>query len=489
MNGKGRRQEYARSRAGGTATPTALPGLLDRAHRRTTLGIVVLTSLVAFESLAVATAMPYAATHFDALAWYALAFASTLAASAVGIAIAGAWSDARGAATPTWFAIATLMLGLLLSGLAQDFWLLLVGRVVQGLGVGAIGVTLYVLAATAYPQRLHGRVLSSMSTAWVVPALVGPAVSGVIVSSVGWRWVFLLAALASIPAAALLAPALRSANNGSGKSVIHGTTIAWATLAATGLAIAHLSAHGGPAGIQTLALGGGLALLAMGARRLLPSGTGRLARGLPSVIAVRALAAAAFFSAEAFVPLLLIERYGYSATGAGMSLTGAAVGWALGAQCYSRLSCAERPPEGTLHLGAALMLGGLGVILAVLVLRLAPVLVVLAWSMMGLGMGLQRPALGVLVIRFSPPDAIGDGASALQMGDAIATATALAVTGAAFAALHTPAPGLAYLVVFAVSVALLVLVLIGAGRVMPAARPEPSAGPSATATGGSPTRA
>ena len=48
-----------------------------------------------------------------------------------------------------------------------------------------------------------------------------------------------------------------------------------------------------------------LVLLVACARHLLPTGTLRLGRGLPSVIAMRGIAASAFFAAEAFLPLLL----------------------------------------------------------------------------------------------------------------------------------------------------------------------------------------
>ncbi|MEM9387761.1 MAG: MFS transporter [Pseudomonadota bacterium] len=454
--------------------------LLAPAYRRATLGIVVLTSLVAFESMAVATAMPIAATQLDALSWYALAFASTLAASAVGIAIAGIWSDARGPSAPTWCAIGALVLGSALAGLADHLTLLLVGRVVQGLAVGAIGVTLYVLAASSYPASMHGRVLSAMSTAWVLPALIGPAISGLIVGTLGWRWVFLLVALASAPAAMLLAPILKSSEARRGQLAPRaGSRVGWSIVAAGGLALTHASGHSAGASSQALSLVMGLGLLALGARALLPAGTLRLARGLPSVVAVRALAAAAFFSAEAFVPLLLIERYAFSAGLAGLSLTGAALGWASGAHWYSR-GRQERDPRGVLHLGAFIMFTGLLLIVAVLAFALPPTLVIVAWSIMGLGIGMQRPALGVLLIRLAPPGAIGASASALQMGDAIAIAATLAITGGAFAALHDTTAGLAYGLVFAVSMGLLAIAAVGAERVLAPRGTRKSRSPSVT---------
>ena len=56
----------------------------------------------------------------------------------------------------------------------------------------------------------------------------------------------------------------------------------------------------------------GLTTIVVASRRLLPAGTLRAERGLPSVIALRGIASAAFFGAEAFIPLLLVTVRGFS---------------------------------------------------------------------------------------------------------------------------------------------------------------------------------
>lgn len=75
------------------AQPTSI---LAAPYRAATLGMVALVSLNAFESLAVAAAMPTVARELNGLPLYALAFGGTLATSVVGMTAAGRWSDRRG---------------------------------------------------------------------------------------------------------------------------------------------------------------------------------------------------------------------------------------------------------------------------------------------------------------------------------------------------------------------------------------------------------
>src|SRR5690606_11807854 len=67
------------------------------------------------------------------------------------------------------------------------------------------------------------------------------------------------------------------------------------------------------------------ALAIVFARKILPAGTLRLARGLPSGLVFRTLLSFIFFGAEAFVPLGLSTLRGFSPTGAGLVLTGASL--------------------------------------------------------------------------------------------------------------------------------------------------------------------
>src|SRR5205085_3187106 len=99
--------------------------------------------------------------------------------------------------------------GLLIAGIAPHMALFVLGRLVQGLGAGAIAVSLYVVAGQAYAPELRPRLFGAISAAWVVPALVGPVVAGAVTSSLGWRWVFLGLLPVVVAGLLLVLPAVR----------------------------------------------------------------------------------------------------------------------------------------------------------------------------------------------------------------------------------------------------------------------------------------
>src|SRR5688572_8578027 len=116
------------------------PGLLW-----TTIGSIALVFLGAFESLAVTTIMPTIARELDGEALYSLAFSGTLAASVIGMVVAGRLADDAGPVRPLLIALVVFVAGLALSGTALTMEAFVIGRVLQGLGNGGITVALYVV--------------------------------------------------------------------------------------------------------------------------------------------------------------------------------------------------------------------------------------------------------------------------------------------------------------------------------------------------------
>src|SRR6201991_1856851 len=190
------------------APPTE--GILAPPYRAATIGMVALISLIAFEALAVTTAMPTVARELNGLKAYALAFGGVLATSVIGMALSGRWSDRKGPAPAVWTGLLGFVAGLLIAGFAHNMPTLLIGRLVQGLGAGCLSPALYVIVARLYPESLRPKVFASFSAGWVIPALIGPAISGAFVEHVGWRWVFLAVPVLALPAAAALRQPLRS---------------------------------------------------------------------------------------------------------------------------------------------------------------------------------------------------------------------------------------------------------------------------------------
>ncbi|MGW0501715.1 MFS transporter [Micromonospora sp. NPDC003241] len=477
-----------------TATASA-PGLASAETifatrlRAMTVGSVALVSLLAFEALAVGTAMPTVARALDGLALYGIAFGGPFAAGVVAMVISGIWCDARGPRWPMWSGLGGFVVGLLLAGSAITMGTLVVGRIVQGFGSGLLSVALYVIVAKAYPEHLHRRIFAAFAAAWVVPSLVGPLLAGLVVEHVGWRWVFLAVPVVAVPAVLLVHPGLRSIGagraTGAGRSPdgpasgVDGpvrpatgpsgplTRIGWACGAGVSAALLHIG--GQQRGATAVALvASALVGLLVCAPRLLPGGFLRAGRGLPTVVGLRGLASGAFVGAEVVIPLMLSRERGFSPTAAGLVLTTGAVAWSFGSWLQGRVraprSRATLPRTGLACITVGVAVVGLTVVPAV------PVGVgVAGWAMAGTGMGLLYPSLSVLTLELSAPGEQGRNSSSLQLCDSLAAAVVLALTGAVLAAGAAPGPG-SYGVTLAAAAGLALVGALLAGRVVPGVR-------------------
>ncbi|WP_243710372.1 MFS transporter [Micromonospora sp. KC213] len=444
--------------------PSPVAHLYDPRLRAMTVGIVALVSLLAFEALAVGTAMPTVARALDGLPLYALAFGGTFAAGVFAMVLSGIWCDVRGPRVPMWSGVGLFVVGLLLAGSAAGMGQLVVGRAVQGFGSGLLSVALYVVVGQAYPERLRRKVFAAFAAAWVVPSLVGPALAGLIVEHLGWRWVFLAVPAVAVPAALLVQPGLRGLRRPAVARLPVGALarIGWAAGAGVSAALLH---HGGQQrGASAVPLVvAALVGLACCAPRLLPAGFLRAGRGLPTVIGLRGLAAAAFAGAEVVIPLMLSRERGFSPTSAGLVLTVGALAWSVGSWLQGRLP-APRSSATFPRAGLACVTVGAALVTLSVWPALPVAVAVCGWAVAGAGMGLLYPSLSVLTLELSAPQEQGRNSSSLQLGDSLFAATVLALTGAVLAAGPVPGPG-EYAAMLAVAASCALLGLILAPRV------------------------
>jgi MFS family permease len=460
----------------GDTVSSALPGTTHAPHgpfaadyRGVTLGMVALVALGAFESLAVSTAMPSVVADLGGIALYATAFAGPIATSVIGLTLAGFWADRRGPVAPLLVGVALFVAGLVVAGLAPSMLVLVAGRIVQGVGSGLYSVVLYVIVARVYPEQVRPRVFAAFAAAWVVPGVVGPSLAGLVVEHAGWRWVFLGVPALAVPAVAALWPALV----GMRAEAVVGkpdTAPPRARRRAVGLAVLTaagvLALHRGGQSHGAVELGwlvAGVVATSFALPRLLPAGTLRSARGLPTVVALRGLLSAAFFGSEVFLPLLLQTHHGLSPAGAGAVLTFGALTWSVGSWARGR-SLGGWSDAGWVRFGALAI--GVGVVLAgLLALDGTPVAVGFAgWAVTGLGMGAAFPTLSVLLLRLSAPHEQGVNSAALQLMDAAGVALVLALVGSLFTALGGPVTSQSFVAGFAVSIALAALAAVIAPR-------------------------
>ncbi|MCW2817371.1 MAG: transporter [Marmoricola sp.] len=411
-------------------------GILSSTYLATTVGMFGLIAFVAFEAMAVTTVMPSVARDLDGFGLYALSFAAPLASGVVGMVAAGMWSDRVGPRVPLLMAMALFSLGLLVCGTAPSMEVLVAGRVIQGLGGGALVVGVYVVVGLVYPSVLQPAIFASFAAAWVLPALFGPGLAALVAGAVGWRWVFTGTIAVVLLALVLIAPTLRRMAAHPEGTTTSVSRLGWAFVAA--VAVLALELLGSADGLARVGAVVALLLVLVGLARLLPVGTLTGRRGLPAVVATRGLLSASFFCAEAYVVYVLQDRWGLSVGQAGVALTLVGVVWALASQVQSRLGT-RISHEGAMRWGTTVVLAGLLGLLATVALRaggsdLPAVLPIAAYVLAGAGMGFAYPRTSVAMLAESTDRDRGLNSSALSVADSLGAALALSVSGVAFAA-------------------------------------------------------
>ncbi|TCP52103.1 putative MFS family arabinose efflux permease [Tamaricihabitans halophyticus] len=412
-----------------TTTTDAGPGtLFDRDHRGATIGILLLVTLVAFEHMGVTTAMPTMVAELDGARLYSWPFTAFLATSVLGTVLSGRLCDARGPVSALLAGPLVFLLGLVVAGSATQMSWLLVGRCLQGFGAGTLVVAVYVLIALVYDERIRPAMFAANAAAWVVPALLGPTVSGLVTAWLSWRLVFLGLVPLVIVGVLLLAKVLRQlpSTEPAPREQRRKHVVPAAFAAAIGVtALTWATQHPSTGALVYGAVGVGLLAFAM--RVLLPRGTLRAKPGLPTVVLARGLLAAGFATVEAFLPLTLSSVHGYSPAAAGIPLTIGALGWSAASYWQGRKPDLSRGQ--LLRIGFCLLAVGLAVCWFV-----APVwgiawLAIPGWLIAGAGMGLGMPSISVLLLALSAPTERGANTSAMQLMDWVSAALFIGLGG------------------------------------------------------------
>jgi MFS family permease len=315
-----------------------------------------------------------------------------------------------------------------------------------------------------FPDHMRARVWTVMTSAWLLPALVGPVIAGFIADQVGWRWVFLSAPLVAVASLTLVWEALRGVA-GEANVASDRRRIWWATLTATGILGVSVAGQRGVAWWPLLLVVAIAVTFAYGPR-LLPNGTWLGRRGLPSVIATRSLLSAGFFGAETYVPLSLVQHRGLTVSQAGLLLTSAAVLWFTGSWMAANLTLLSSKLL-RVRLGAICVLIGTGAGALTLTDTVPVVVIAAIWSVGGLGMGMAASTLGVLLLDHSAPGEQGFNSAAMQTSDAVIQSLVLAVGSVVFAIMLANHEMTGYVLVFALAAIIATLAVVASTRLQP----------------------
>ncbi|MBB3311772.1 EmrB/QacA subfamily drug resistance transporter [Rhizobium sp. BK196] len=152
--------------------------------------IMLATFMVAIEATIVATAMPRIVGQLGGFTYYSWVFSAFLLAQSTTTVIYGKLSDIFGRKPVLIGGILIFLVGSLFCGLAWSMASLIIFRLVQGLGAGAIQPVTMTIIGDLFKLEERGKVQGVMATVWATSAVVGPLAGGIIVDTISWAWIF-----------------------------------------------------------------------------------------------------------------------------------------------------------------------------------------------------------------------------------------------------------------------------------------------------------
>lgn len=394
---------------------------------RLTAGLLLLEALVATQILIVATVMPGVREELGGLALYGWTFSAAGLGQFAAIPIAGHAVDRFGARRLLAVTLVVYSGGLILATLAPSMLVLVLARLVQGVGGGAVYAVSLSTVAKSYPENIRPRVLALLAAMWILPGVLGPPLGALFVGTIGWRWAFASPLPLLVFSAVLVFPALQDSVGDREKRIAMGPPLVLALGAAVFLAGLTIR----PSPWSGLLVVVGLVVAIPPLRRIVPAGTFTAKPGLPAAAAAAFLLSMAFVAADSFATLMLRAVNQRSLAEAGIVLTFMTVAWSAGSWWQSRVVTRWR--LGSLLLfGTVLVIGGLAAAATALVHW--PLAVSYAgWTVAGIGMGIAFPTIPLSVMNVAAKGEEAGELSAVLLMDTLGVAIGAGLGGSAVA--------------------------------------------------------
>ncbi|QTH45290.1 MFS transporter [Cohnella sp. LGH] len=437
-------------------------GVFDIQYRALTIGIILAVTTVAFEGLALVTIAPNLAQKLDGLHLYGWIFSAFLLAQILGTMIMGQRINKIGVFASFGISILIFVIGILNAATSVNMIMLLIGRVFQGFGAGAIITCVYYSITLGYPDKLRTKVLALFSGAYILPALIGPYIAGLIAEYLSWRLVFWLVLPFIGVAVVLTIPAFRKFTVEENPTSMNSRKEGFAVLLTigTGMLLAGLGFITDWKGIALSVVG--LLIMIKPLRKLLPEGTLSARRGLPATIASRGFFAACYNATESYVVLALTDVKKLPADLAGLIVAAGALSWSTAAWLQSKFDAKDhgkgRKKRVTVGIGF-MIIGVAAVILAVGLPGGGMAFAVISQLFTGFGIGLAHPTTGAIALQHANAGEEGEISASLQFTDAFSPGLSIGIGGALIAVSQSINLGLLTGIILALSLQLFFVLL------------------------------
>ncbi|MCF7754635.1 MFS transporter [Paenibacillus xylanexedens] len=437
-------------------------GVFDAKYRALTIGIILAVTTVAFEGLAVVTIAPSLAQKLNGLHLYGWIFSSFLLAQILGTMIIGARINKNGVFASFGISILFFVIGIVIAATSVNMITLIIGRVFQGFGGGGIITCVYYSITLGYPDKLRTKILALFSGAYIIPALIGPYIAGLIAEHISWRVVFWLVLPFIGLAVMLTLPAFRKFTVRRNTPSKNNRKEGYAVLLTigTGMLLAGLGFISDWRGIVLSVAG--LLIMIQPLRKLLPEGTLSARRGLPATIASRGFFVASYNATESYVVLALTDVKKLPADMAGLIVAAGALSWSAAAWLQSKFDAKDhgmgRKKRVTIGIGF-MIIGVATVILAVGLPEGGIIFAVISQLFTGFGIGLAHPTTGAIALQHTKTGEEGEISASLQFTDAFSPGVSIGIGGALIAVSHSLNWGLLTGIILALSLQLLFVLL------------------------------
>jgi EmrB/QacA subfamily drug resistance transporter len=406
-----------------------------KTNTRTLVLVAILLSvfLSALEATVVATAMPTAVADLHGIELYGWVGSAYMLATTVTIPLWGKSADVWGRKPAMLAGLVFFLGGSFACGLADSMLTLVLARVVQGVGAGALQPVSLTLVGDLFRLEERGRVQGALGAVWAIAGMAGPLVGGLLVRWLSWRWVFYINLPFGLLCGILLVLFLHEPERAPGPRP--GFDLAGALLLA-GAVVALLLGLGGQGGPLLLPLTGALlvAFVLVERRTREPLVPVALLRDRSIVVAcaVVGLLGMVMLGEVVFLPFYVQSARGGTPTEGGLAVAPMLIGWPVAATIAGRL-LPKVGPRILVRIGHLLIAlgtaGGLGVVLSGAPLPLVGV----SMLVLGAGMGLVNTSLVIAVQEGAPPGQRGVATSLTVFFRSIGSALGLGALGALLA--------------------------------------------------------